>query len=141
MDAFSVALNKIADEDRWYVSTEELQLVSLPFCVACRSVATNHVIVDRYFPRRLFAATSCSRGARSGVRPRSRVPRLRARSVTWDLPSAAELASPNECWNDAVYLAFGSSFEDGVDGVRWPRKLKSLVLRIFGRPSRFLCDP
>ncbi|CAN0240998.1 unnamed protein product, partial [Ectocarpus fasciculatus] len=39
LDAFIVALNQACggQEKRWYVSTLELQLVSLEFCGACRS--------------------------------------------------------------------------------------------------------
>ncbi|CAN0551023.1 unnamed protein product, partial [Ectocarpus sp. 12 AP-2014] len=56
LDAFIVALNQVCDEHdkRWYASTLELQLVSLAFCGACRSVPTLQVRVDHKLPRSLW---------------------------------------------------------------------------------------
>ncbi|CAM9295056.1 unnamed protein product, partial [Ectocarpus sp. 12 AP-2014] len=53
LDAFIVSLNQTCDrqEQRWYASTLELQLVSLDFCGACRRCPTLHVRVDRQTPR------------------------------------------------------------------------------------------
>ncbi|CAN0229897.1 unnamed protein product, partial [Ectocarpus fasciculatus] len=58
LDAFTVALNQACDgrQKRWYASTLELQLVSLEFCGACRSVKTLHVRVFPYTCPSLWSA-------------------------------------------------------------------------------------
>ncbi|CAN0455230.1 unnamed protein product, partial [Ectocarpus fasciculatus] len=53
-----LALNQACDgeEYRWYVSTLELQLVSLEFCGACRSAQLLDVRVDEHTPPTLWAS-------------------------------------------------------------------------------------
>ncbi|CAM9602449.1 unnamed protein product, partial [Ectocarpus fasciculatus] len=88
LDVFFVALDQACDGQakRWYASTLELQLVSLAFCGACRSVQTLHVRVAQqtplslWSPRALHIATNEGSGE---VLISSRVPSLQAYGVTW----------------------------------------------------------
>ncbi|CAN0157620.1 unnamed protein product, partial [Ectocarpus fasciculatus] len=55
LDAFSIALNQACvGEQLWYTSTRELQLVSTPFCCACRSIPALFVRVEEETPRSLW---------------------------------------------------------------------------------------
>ena len=53
LEAFIVALNQTLDASAWFASTKQLQLTSLQFCVACRSVKTLRLTVDSKIPRHL----------------------------------------------------------------------------------------
>ncbi|CAN0014854.1 unnamed protein product, partial [Ectocarpus sp. 6 AP-2014] len=88
LDAFVVALNQACDgqEKRWYVSTLELQLVSLEVCGACRSVQTLHVRVKRQTPPSLWfpSQSHTTTNKRSPeVCISSRVPVVQAFGLTW----------------------------------------------------------
>ncbi|CAM9816795.1 unnamed protein product, partial [Ectocarpus fasciculatus] len=87
LKALMVALSETCDGNSWYTSTKELQLASLEFCTTCRNYPTLHLTVDAHTPRRLLAAADAP-----SPHPKrlcgTRVPRLRARSVTWDMPTA-----------------------------------------------------
>ena len=62
LDAFTAAFShhesersgKCYQKSRWYVSTLELQLASLEFCRACRSVPTWHLRLEEGAPERLW---------------------------------------------------------------------------------------
>ncbi|CAN0059278.1 unnamed protein product, partial [Ectocarpus sp. 6 AP-2014] len=58
LDALMVALNQACDgqEKRWYVSTLELQLVSLELCGACRSAQLLHIFVKEDTPPTLWSS-------------------------------------------------------------------------------------
>jgi len=74
LDAFSIALNQ-TDSSHWYTSTLRLQLVSLQFCIFCRSVPREHLIVDDSVRNEVWMDTPT--GGRN-VKPRvTRVPALR----------------------------------------------------------------
>ncbi|CAM9614495.1 unnamed protein product, partial [Ectocarpus sp. 13 AM-2016] len=91
LDAFTVALNQACDGNvkRWYVSTMELQLVSLELCGACRSVQTLHVRVVPHVSPSLWSprkshTTPDRRGPKVCIW--SRVPAVQAFGLTWALP-------------------------------------------------------
>lgn len=126
VDVFMVALNQARDEESWYTSTKELQLASLEFCAACRSVATLALIVDGRVPRSLLATDSALLPPDRKRSCSSRVPRLRARRVRWNLPTAAELTRPIHSVAGATELDFGYGFVDSLEGVVWPRRLKKI---------------
>ncbi|CAM9655716.1 unnamed protein product, partial [Ectocarpus sp. 12 AP-2014] len=91
VDALVVALNQAHDgqEKRWYVSTLELQLVSLELCEACRKAETLHVRVDQDAPPCLWSSrTSPTTRSQHGsdVCISSRVPAVWAFGWTWNLP-------------------------------------------------------
>lgn len=83
-----VALDAASDGEQWYTSTVNLQLASLPLCIACRDVATLHVRVDMLTPRNLWdpAAQRIPGNAcgPSKTKAASRVPPVRARSLRWE---------------------------------------------------------
>ncbi|CAN0426918.1 unnamed protein product, partial [Ectocarpus sp. 12 AP-2014] len=89
LDALVVALNETCNGNSWYTSTEELQLASLEFCIACRNCPTVHLKVEAHTPRRLLAATD-SPPPHPKRLFQTRVPRLRACRVTWNMVTAAE---------------------------------------------------
>ncbi|CAM9835048.1 unnamed protein product, partial [Ectocarpus fasciculatus] len=93
LDAFMLALNQACDgeECRWYVSTLELQLVSLEFCGACRSAQVFDVRVDEHTPPTLW--TSRTPHATPATRSRTicisnRVPAVQA--FGWELDLSIE---------------------------------------------------
>ncbi|CAM9291836.1 unnamed protein product [Ectocarpus sp. 8 AP-2014] len=125
LDALVVALNETCDGKSWYTSTKELQLASLEFCIACRNHQTVRMNVDERIPRRLLAAADAPPPHPKRL-CRTRVPRLRARRVTWNMRTAAELRNPMFALNDADCLEFGNAFDDSLEGVVWPTRLETL---------------
>ncbi|CAN0016886.1 unnamed protein product [Ectocarpus sp. 4 AP-2014] len=125
LNSIIVALNETSDGKSWYTSTKELQLTSLEFCIACRNHQTLHLKVDSKTPRRLLAAADAPPPHPKGLCG-TRVPRLRARRVTWDIPTAAELRNPIYSMMDADSLEFVRAFEDSLEAVAWPRRLKTV---------------
>ncbi|CAN0219529.1 unnamed protein product [Ectocarpus fasciculatus] len=133
LSAIIVALNETCDGKSWYTSTKELQLASLEFCTTCRNYQTLHLIVETKTPRTLLTAVDAS--PRHPKQPGStRVPRLRARRVTWNMPTAAELRNPMFSMTDVDCLEFGYIFDGSLDGVAWPQRLKTIE---FNWGSRF----
>lgn len=116
-----MALNQASDVEAWYASTKNLHLASLPFCAACRSVATLHLKVDADTPEQLVAAPPLDD-------EEERVPRLRARRVTWMLPTAEMLSKPIYALADVRVWAFGVFFNDSLEDMVWPGRLSRLVL-------------
>ncbi|CAB1104351.1 unnamed protein product [Ectocarpus sp. CCAP 1310/34] len=115
----------MCDGKRWYTSTKELQQASLEFCIACRKYQTLRLRVDVQTPRTLLAAVDAP--SPHSKRPcRTRVPRLRARRVIWNMPTATELKSPIFALKDVVRLDFGPAFEGSLESVAWPQRLKEI---------------
>ncbi|CAM9322251.1 unnamed protein product [Ectocarpus fasciculatus] len=125
LEALIVALNETCDGKSWYTSTKQLQLASLDFCIACRTFPTAHLNFSEETPRRLLAAADAP-----PPHPKrscwTRVPRLRARRVTWNMPTAAELRTPIFAMADVDHLEFGMHFEGGLEAVAWPQHLKTI---------------
>ncbi|CAM9176705.1 unnamed protein product [Ectocarpus sp. 8 AP-2014] len=109
----------------WYTTTKELQLASLELCIACRNYQTVHLNVDAHIPRRLLAAADAP-----PPHPKrlcgTRVPRLRARRVTWNMQTAAELRNPIFAMTDVDWLEFSGIFEGSLEAVEWPQRLKTI---------------
>ncbi|CAN0432129.1 unnamed protein product [Ectocarpus sp. 12 AP-2014] len=83
-----VALWDPLDGKEWYTSTSQLQLASLQFCMACRSVPQMHLRVEFRTPRHLWVAPTTLR-TRNEMQPiTARVPAFRPRKVTWNIPAA-----------------------------------------------------
>ncbi|CAN0497454.1 unnamed protein product [Ectocarpus sp. 12 AP-2014] len=93
--------------------------------MACRTAGHVHLKVDARIPRRLLAAADAP-----PPHPKrlcwTRVPRVRARRVTWKMPTASEWTSPIFALADAEYLEFGGKFRGSLDTVAWPRRLKTI---------------
>ncbi|CAM9351317.1 unnamed protein product [Ectocarpus fasciculatus] len=84
-----------------------------------------HLNVDARIPRGLLAGADplSPHPKRLGS---TRVPRLRVRSVTWNMPTAAELSTPIFAITGVDSLEFGHAFEDSLEAVAWPRRLKNI---------------
>ncbi|CAN0469125.1 unnamed protein product [Ectocarpus sp. 12 AP-2014] len=133
MNALTVTLNETCDGKGWYTSTKELQLTSFEFCMACRNFQTLHLKVDSQIPRRLLAAADAPppHPKRLGS---TRVPRLRARRVTWNMRTAAEWRNPIFAMMGVECLLLGDAFEGSLEAVVWPPRLKTME---FAKRSRF----
>ncbi|CAN0056486.1 unnamed protein product, partial [Ectocarpus sp. 6 AP-2014] len=125
LNALIVALDETCDGKSWYTSTMELQLASLDFCIACRNYQTVHLKVDTEIPRRLLASADAPPPHPKRLF-RTRVPRLRARRVTWNMRTAVELRNPIFALTDVNCLVFGGVFEGSLEAVAWPRRLKTI---------------
>ncbi|CAM9798897.1 unnamed protein product [Ectocarpus sp. 12 AP-2014] len=101
--------------------------------MACRNYQTLHLKVDSQIPRRLLAAADAPppHPKRLGS---TRVPRLRARRVTWNLQTAAEWRNPIFAMMGVECLFLGDAFEGSLEAVAWPPRLKTLE---FAKRSRF----
>lgn len=130
LDAFTVALNESCDGTQWYASTMELQLASLGFCKACRSVSTLRLTVEKATPARLWNDAAAHTISAALKRPKAtRVPVLQPRDVTWKLP-AGSMKDVARVFEKMRGLTLGDLVMDTVDGVSWPASLRSLT---FGR--------
>ncbi|CAM9504949.1 unnamed protein product, partial [Ectocarpus fasciculatus] len=136
LSAIAVALNETWDGKSWYTSTKELQLASLEFCTACRNYQTLHLNVDSQISRRLLAAADAPPPHPNRLCG-TRVPRLRARRATWNMPTAREWREPVFAMTDVDHLEFGDAFRGSLDAVAWPQQLKSIEFRwgsVFDQP-------
>eukprot|EP00752_Nemacystus_decipiens_P008223 g7353.t1 len=80
-------------------------------------------------------------GARAGETV-SRVPRLRARAVTWELPSAERLSSPIDALTAVEVVKFAGGFNDSVRSVAWPDKVRVVEFgRRFNQPMEGVAFP
>ncbi|CAM9957256.1 unnamed protein product [Ectocarpus sp. 4 AP-2014] len=121
------------DGKNWYTSTRELQLASLDLCIACRNYPTVRLNVEAHTPRRLLAATDAPPPNPKRLF-KTRVPRLRACRVAWNMVTAAELRFPMFVMTDVDCLKFGKDFQGGLEDVAWPERLKAIE---FGSGSVF----
>lgn len=137
LDAFMIALKQTQDGNNWYTSTKELQLASLQFCAACRGMTTLLALkVKHDIPRRLLAAADASPPGSRRLRS-SRVTRLRVRRVWWNWRVAAELTRSMYVAADATEIIFGCDFDDSLENVAWPCRLRTLRFALeseFDRP-------
>lgn len=155
LEAFIVALNQAGEGWRnlWYVSTLELQLVSLEFCRARRRIPTLGVLVDGRTVRSLWVSPMSKTGqvasSSKEVCTSARVPVVRAFRLTWALsmkdllesvfwPTGfkglvldVDLEVPVEevPWPQSLeHLVFGSGFNMAIAAVVWPASLRGLSL-------------
>ncbi|CAN0055732.1 unnamed protein product [Ectocarpus fasciculatus] len=127
LNALIVALNETCDGKNWHTSTKELQLASLDFCIVCRTDQTIHMKFETTTPSWLLAAAAAEDPLPlPKMLSRTRVPRLRARRVTWNLRTAGELRSGIFASADVDSLKFGRAFEGSLEAVAWPRRLKAI---------------
>ncbi|CAN0166005.1 unnamed protein product [Ectocarpus fasciculatus] len=134
LDAFIVALKQACDGHgkRWYVSTLELQLVSLELCGPCRSAQLLDVRVDEHTPPTLWTSrtphTTPSQSS-PDFDTSNRVPAVQPFGWTWKLPrkrlpqrAAFELKTGPEHQRQ-----HGDSRAASGGSVVWPKSLKRLV--------------
>ena len=135
LDAFNVALRQACEGGgkRWYGSTLELQLVSLEYCSACRSLPILHMIVDDGTPRSLWSPRKSDSGSDAHsykIRVTRRVPVVHALRLTWNLSVEVLLQhAAGELWASLEFLQLrGSVSAASLRSVAWPRGLEMLVL-------------
>lgn len=130
LEVLIVAVNQASDTRQWYTATNELQLASLQLCKACRGARTLPLRVDDNTPPTLLADMD---GPHPNPEKRvsSRVPRLRARRVTWDLPSLDLLIDAIDTFAEVEQLRFGDSFNGSLDIRAWPCRLRVLTFGIW----------
>lgn len=121
-----MALSQTYSGKQWYVSTTQLQLASIEFCVACRSATTLHLTVDDRTPHRLLARADAPAPGPEELGVSARVPRFRARTVAWHRRSCAELRSPIYALTEVQIFSFGGGFDASLDGVSWPKRVKTI---------------
>lgn len=128
-----MAFNQAFDMRQWYIVAKELQLASLQLCKECRSAHAVHPRVDSDMPTNLLAPVDVSDASPEG-NVSSWVPRLRARRVKWELPSVHLLSNPSNGFAEVEELYFGDDFNNSLEGLVWPRRLRRIE---FGWSSRF----
>lgn len=128
LDAFVVALDQACGggKKRWYASTLELQLVSVKFCGACRSVPTLGVAVEARTPFSLWYRVK--KPEHLPIGSSSRVPFVRALSLRWALPTEfLRQRAAIQLWDWLEDLEVtGTSPADRLETVVWPKRLKRL---------------
>lgn len=129
LEALIVAV-KWASDMRTWSATKELQLASFQLCAAFRGANAVHLRVDGDTPAPLLAVV----GAPYGGDVSSRVPRVRARRVTWELLSVDLLSILIDPWIEVEELYFGSAFDGSLDVRVWPSRLRVIT---FGEMSPF----
>ncbi|CBJ31361.1 conserved unknown protein [Ectocarpus siliculosus] len=129
LDALIIALNQ-ASGGEWYTSTMQLQLASLELCASCRSMHLLKLNVQHGTPTRLWRGTATTRETRSVKRRNvTRVPVVRARTVTWKLPGLALRNMTGDAWSEVTTFSLGPGFDDDLPrGIQWPEKLTLLGL-------------
>lgn len=157
LDAVLVVLHQAHEAEegdgqirRRYLSTLELQLVSLEFCMACRSIPTLHVRIvpgappTLWTPRGNEARETPQRHSMRGRKSSrclnvpdkeatfspSRVPMVRAARLTWRLRAQVLVKSGTmERWKGLEWMRLeGGGDSARLESVVWPPRLKRLVL-------------
>ena len=127
LDAFTVALlQQTVGGTKWFASTAQLQLASLQFCLACRSVRTLHLRVQSDTPRYLWATVGIPRTRRARKALTSRVPALRPEKVTWGLAVVKKMELSSDALSSLVSVVFGDGFNESVDNVSWPVGIRTI---------------
>eukprot|EP00752_Nemacystus_decipiens_P009057 g8086.t2 len=147
MDAFRIVLNDHNNDGKqWFVSTVNLSMISLEFCVACRSSRNYHLCVPWGTPQwmwapalsqrasrvleRSFRSSRSSSGFNADAIPRQ-IPALPVRGMTWGLSTTTTFfLEDNKLFRGLESLVFGDHFNDDISEVVWPKGLKRLA---FGR--------
>ncbi|CBN78402.1 conserved unknown protein [Ectocarpus siliculosus] len=120
--AITVFINQTLGGQKGFVSTLELQLVALRFCVICRHVPSLTLRVGK----------RAMRHQKSGLNSSSRVPALRPSAIRGQYVKEAILSKHHkriDC-RSASGIKFGKQFDEPIAGVPWPCSLRQLE---FGR--------
>ena len=165
----AIALNHGFDGSQWYVSPRNLQMVCLGLCVVYRNHSMSQIIVTLGTPSRLWLRHK--QQAFMMKHRASRVPALRARSITWMLPPESvpvgsrvfhdqrglrgsglwrllrsrirNKASSTDWWPESLRnMTFGPSFNYPVNDIVWPASLTRLTFgRCFDKPIQGVVWP
>eukprot|EP00903_Cladosiphon_okamuranus_P015583 g14388.t1 len=140
VDAFRVVLNDHDGSQRqgWFLSTVNLSMTSRQFCISCRIARLYHVRIATFSPwlkndhhveratREVSVATNVPEPEYHHNPPGGypRIPRLRARRVTWELSTAQ---SDGQLTADLERLmVFGDDMNDDVEEALFPPLLQEL---------------
>lgn len=113
------------------LSTVNLQVASLQFCMACREFKTLHVRVQEGTPVALWGPIESRTAPDVEASPStpgrlSRVPVVFPKVVTWKLSvEALSCAISRSLYVE--HLIFGDDFDEGVYDVAWPLSLLQLT--------------
>ena len=116
-----------------------LQLVSLEFCILCRSVSTLHLTVKRGISTKIWEDINAPDGKAKRQRC-TRIPTLRPRKVTWRLPESQLARCSRALLDNVEHIILDSYYipgrtENTDKAISWPPSLQKLT---FG--SRFEKD-
>ncbi|CAM9150390.1 unnamed protein product [Ectocarpus sp. 12 AP-2014] len=120
--AITLLINQTLGGKKGFVSTLELQLVTLRLCVICRHVPSLTLRVGK----------RAMRHQKAGLKNSSRVPALRPSAIRGQYVKEAMLSKHHkriDC-RSALRIKFGKKFDEPVAGFPWPCSLRQLE---FGR--------
>lgn len=132
LDALVVAINQASSARQWYTMTPELQLASLQLCEACRGAHAVHLRVNGDSMATLLSAGDDAHSNHDEL-DSLQIPRLRARRVTWELPSADFMSRLPDTL-DVEELCLRDDFNSSLEVPAWPRRLSKME---FGVESHF----
>ncbi|CAM9318371.1 unnamed protein product, partial [Ectocarpus sp. 12 AP-2014] len=116
--AITVLINQTLGGQKGFVSTLELQLVALRFCMICRHVPSLTLRVGK----------RAMRHQKAGLNNSSRVPALRPSAIRGQYVKEAMLSKHHkriDC-RSASRIKFGKKFDEPIAGVPWPCTLRQL---------------
>ncbi|CAM9881290.1 unnamed protein product [Pylaiella littoralis] len=145
LEAFNIALCQAREvgDNYWYSSTLELQVASLDMCGICRAQRALHVNVGIGTPESLWKSTTFEPESGTNISQdstSSRVPIVRAGSVSWAHPELPRLSTivKTTGWLKAVEkITFLTPFYMEDFTVEWPISVRQLSFEVYivGRVS------
>lgn len=114
LEAFVILFSQ---EESWCLTTRQVELVSLDFCLTFRATWNGHLKVKPQTPKYFWK--------RGSKRPITRLPVLRPRSVLWGMPGYT-LGSMNDTFEDLDLFVFYPPANDKWRRLGWPRGLQKL---------------
>lgn len=114
---------------RWYTSTKRLQEASIQVCTAVRRVPRAKLVVRDDTPPVPIPPVVLANETHPEIHVSThgtRVPRILAHSVEWDLLSAVVLSRYMSALADVKDMMFSERYDDRVQGVTWPDSVVSL---------------
>lgn len=130
-------------------STKELQLASLDFCMACRSVPRLYVKAEHGTPTRLWMGAPARQTRRAKRLSSTRVPVIRADGVAWKLSASAlrrmgdvlskvkrfclhgapnaPAGSPDAQAGGFMKEEVGNAFNQPITDIAWPASLQHIT--------------
>ncbi|CAM9185000.1 unnamed protein product, partial [Ectocarpus sp. 12 AP-2014] len=120
--ATTVLINQTLGGQKGFVSTLELQLVALGFCVICRHVPSLTLSVGK----------RAMRHQKAGLNSSSRVPARRPSAIRGQYVKGAMLSKHHKCIDcrSVSRINFGKKFDEPIADFPWPCSLQQLE---FGR--------
>lgn len=114
LEALTVTVSQASGMRQWYTTTMGLQLASLELCQTCRGSDTVYLRVDGNTLTSLLASVNVLH-TKPERRDSSRVPRLRAYRLTWELSSLDLLSIGVDTFAEVEELCFSTSFNGSLE--------------------------